>query len=42
VLFGITKHGLVPAEIRAVLAYIRSRWPAEVLERRAEMLRNRR
>ena len=62
VLFGITKHGLVPpyappdyksdmpgfagklsdAEIRAVLAYIRSRWSAEVQKARAEMMRNRR
>jgi mono/diheme cytochrome c family protein len=59
VLFGITKHGLVPPyapagyesdmpafggklsdqEIRAVLAYIESRWPPEVLKRRAEMLK---
>ena len=59
VLFGITKHGLVPpyappgyqsdmpafagklsdAEIRAVLAYIRSRWSPEVLKHRAEMLK---
>jgi mono/diheme cytochrome c family protein len=62
VLFGITKHGLVPPyapagyqsdmpafagklsddEIRAVLAYIRSRWSGEVRQSRAEMLRNRR
>jgi mono/diheme cytochrome c family protein len=62
VLFGITKHGLVPpyappgyqsdmpafagklsdAQIRAVLAYIGSRWSKPVLETRAEMLRNRR
>ena len=62
VLFGITKHGLVPpyappgyqsdmpafgdklsdAQIRAVLAYIGSRWSRPVLEARAEMLRNRR
>ena len=62
VLFGITKHGLVPpyapqgyqsdmpafegklsdAQIRAVLAYIASRWSKPVLEARAEMLRNRR
>ena len=62
VLFGITKHGLVPgkyappgyqsdmpafggtlsdAEIRAVLAFIESHWTTkEVLEARAEMLRN--
>jgi mono/diheme cytochrome c family protein len=59
VLFGITKHGLVPpyapagyesdmpafagklsdVEIRAVLAYIRSRWSGEVLKLRAEMLK---
>jgi len=59
VLFGITKHGLVPPyapagyesdmppfggklsdqEIRAVLAYIQSRWPPEVLKLRAEMLK---
>ena len=59
VLFGITKHGLVPPyapagyesdmpafggklsdqEIRAVLAYIESRWPPEVRKRRAEMLK---
>lgn len=60
VLFGITKHGLVPGkyappsyesdmpgfgglltddEIRAVLAYIESRWSPKVLEWRAEMLR---
>ena len=58
-LFGITKHGLVPPyapagyesdmppfggklsdrEIRAVLAYIESRWPPEVLKLRAEMLK---
>ena len=58
-LFGITKHGLVPpyapagyasdmpafagvlsdAQIRAVLAYIQSRWPKQVIEARAEMLR---
>ena len=58
VLFGITKHGLVPPyapagyesdmpgfagklsdeEIRAVLAYIRSRWSGEVLKLRAQML----
>jgi mono/diheme cytochrome c family protein len=62
VLFGITKHGLVPpyapvgyesnmpafagtlsdAEIRAVLAYIESRWSASVRKLRAEMLGNRR
>ena len=62
VLFGITKHGLVPpyappgyqsdmpafgdrlsdAQIRAVLAYIGSRWSRPVREARAEMLRNRR
>lgn len=62
VLFGITKHGVVPPyappgyqsdmpgfsgtltdeEIRAVLAYIASHWKSkEVLEARAEMLRNR-
>ena len=61
VLFGITKHGLVPpyapagyesdmpafagklsdAEIRAVLAYIRSHWKSpEVLIARAEILRH--
>jgi mono/diheme cytochrome c family protein len=60
VLFGITKHGLVPPyappayasdmpgfadklsdeEIRAVLAYIASTWPREVLQARAEMIRN--
>jgi mono/diheme cytochrome c family protein len=60
VLFGITKHGLVPPyapsgyesdmpafagklsddEIRDVLAYIGSHWPAEVLKLRAEMTRN--
>jgi mono/diheme cytochrome c family protein len=59
VLFGITKHGLVPPyapagyetdmpafggklsdqEIRAVLAYIESRWSPEVHKRRAEMLK---
>jgi mono/diheme cytochrome c family protein len=59
VLFGITKHGLVPPyapagyesdmpafggklsdpQIRAVLAYIESRWPSEVRKRRAEMLK---
>ena len=59
VLFGITKHGLVPpyapagyqsdmpafggklsdSEIRAVLAYIESRWSPEVHKRRAEMLK---
>jgi mono/diheme cytochrome c family protein len=62
VLFGITKHGLVPPyappgyesdmpgfagtlsddEIRAVLAYIKSRWSGEVLKLRAEMLKSRR
>jgi len=62
VLFGITKHGLVPpyapagyesdmpafggklsdAEISAALAYIRSRWSAEVLKLRAGMLKDRR
>ena len=61
VLFGITKHGLVPpyapkghesdmpafagtlsdAEIRAVLAFIESRWSDRVRKLRAEMLRNR-
>jgi len=61
VLFGITKHGLVPpyappgyhsdmpafrgvlsdSEIRAVLAYIASRWSPEVLKLRSEMLENR-
>jgi mono/diheme cytochrome c family protein len=62
VLFGITKHGVVPPyappgyqsdmpgfegkltdeEIRAILAYIASHWKSkEVLEARAEMLRNR-
>ncbi len=60
VLFGITKHGVVPpyappgyesdmpgfagkltdGEIRAVLAYISSRWSQDVLKLRAEMLRN--
>jgi mono/diheme cytochrome c family protein len=59
VLFGITKHGLVPPYapagyqsdmpafdgklsdqgIRAVLAYIESRWPPEVRQQRAEMLK---
>ena len=59
VLFGITKHGLVPPyapagyasdmpafggklsdqEIRAVLAYIESRWSLELRKRRAEMLK---
>jgi mono/diheme cytochrome c family protein len=58
VLFGITKHGLVPpygpagyesdmpgfagelsdAEIRAVLAFIRSHWSDEVRRLRAQML----
>jgi mono/diheme cytochrome c family protein len=58
VLFGITKHGVVPpyapagyesdmpgfagklsdAEIRAVLAFIRSRWSDEVRRLRAQML----
>ena len=33
---------LSDAEIRAVLAYIRSRWSGEVLKARAEMMRNRR
>jgi len=28
-------------EIRAVLAYIKSQWPKEILDARAEMLRNR-
>ena len=62
VLFGITKHGLVPpyapkgyesdmpgfagtlsdAEIRAVLAFIESRWSERVRKLRAEMLGNRR
>ena len=62
VLFGITKHGLVPPyapagyesdmpafgatlsdeEIRAVLAFIETRWSREVLKLRAEMLKNRR
>jgi mono/diheme cytochrome c family protein len=62
VLFGITKHGLVPPyapagyesdmpafagklsddEIRAVLAYIESRWTDGVRELRAEMLKGRR
>jgi mono/diheme cytochrome c family protein len=62
VLFGITKHGLVPPyapsgyesdmpgfggtlsddEIRAVLAFIRTRWSSDVLKLRAEMLKNRR
>ncbi len=61
VLFGITKHGLVPpyapkgyesdmpafagtlsdAEIRAVLAFIESRWSERVRKLRAEMLQNR-
>jgi mono/diheme cytochrome c family protein len=61
VLFGITKHGMVPpyapagyqsdmpgfagilsdAEIRAVLAYIKSHWSDEVLHHRAAMLRQR-
>ena len=61
VLFGITKHGLVPPyappgyasdmpafagalsddEIRAVLAFIQSRWSERVQKLRAEMLRNR-
>ena len=61
VLFGITKHGLVPPyaprdyqsdmpafggtlsddDIRAVLAYIKSRWTSpELLAARAEMMRN--
>ena len=59
VLFGITKHGLVPpyapkgyesdmpafagtlsdAEIRAVLAFIESRWSAEVRQARAKLQR---
>ena len=58
VLFGITKHGLVPPyapksyesdmpafggvlsdpDIRAVLAFIESRWPPEVVKLRNEML----
>ncbi|HEY6239812.1 MAG TPA: c-type cytochrome [Burkholderiales bacterium] len=58
VLFGITKHGLVPpyapkgyesdmpafgsvltdSDIRAVLAFIESRWPSEVVKLRNEML----
>ena len=58
VLFGITKHGLVPPhapkgyesdmpafggvlsdpDIRAVLAFIESRWPPEVVKWRNEML----
>ncbi len=62
VLFGITKHGLVPPyappgyesdmpafagklsddEIRAVLAYIESRWSDDVLNLRREMLSQRR
>jgi mono/diheme cytochrome c family protein len=62
VLFGITKHGLVPPyapagyesdmpgfggalsddEIRAVLAFIRTRWSGDVLKLRADMLKNRR
>ena len=62
VLFGITKHGMVPpyapagyqsdmpgfagrltdAEIRAVLAYIESRWSDEIRRARSEMLKNRR
>jgi mono/diheme cytochrome c family protein len=62
VLFGITKHGLVPPyapigyqsdmpafagtlsdeEIRAVLAFIKSRWSRSVLQQRAEMLKHRR
>lgn len=33
---------LSDAEIRAVLAYIRSRWSGEVRKARAEMMRNRR
>lgn len=37
--FGAT---LSDAEIRAVLAYIRSRWSSEVRRLRAEMLRHRR
>jgi mono/diheme cytochrome c family protein len=61
VLFGITKHGLVPPyapagypsdmpafngklsddEIRAVLAFIESRWSPQVLAHRREMLGNR-
>ena len=61
VLFGITKHGLVPGkyappkyesdmpafggklpddEIWAVLAYIKSHWPAEIREAQAEMTRD--
>ncbi|HEX6320152.1 MAG TPA: cytochrome c [Burkholderiales bacterium] len=61
VLFGITKHGMVPPyappgyqsdmpafgsilsddQIRAVLAYIESRWTTrELLEARAEIVRN--
>jgi mono/diheme cytochrome c family protein len=60
VLFGITKHGMVPPyapagyqnnmpafagtlsddEIRAVLAFIKSRWSDEVRKLRAEMLHN--
>ena len=59
-LFGITKHGLVPPyapvgyesdmpafgttlpddDIRAVLAFIRTRWSSDVLKLRAEMLKN--
>lgn len=62
VLFGITKHGLVPPyapagyesdmpafngtlsddEIRAVLAFIQTRWSSDVLKLRAEMVKNRR
>ena len=62
VLFGITKHGLVPPyapagyesdmpafgatlsddEIRAVLAFIETRWSRDVLKLRAEMVKNRR
>jgi mono/diheme cytochrome c family protein len=58
-LFGITKHGLVPPyaptdyksdmpawggtlkdeDIWAVLAYIKSRWPAEIRERQAQINR---
>ena len=61
VLFGITKHGLVPPyaprgyesdmpafggtlsddEMRAVLAFIESRWSERVRKLRAEMLKNR-
>jgi mono/diheme cytochrome c family protein len=61
VLFGITKHGMVPpyaphgyesdmpgfaaklsdAEIRSVLAYIKSHWSDDVLHHRAAMLRQR-